>query len=124
MAQLKLTSEEWQEMFPQVHTDVAECAKATFIYMQQNVDLPVRWLCEQWHAAMMSMPEFSSEQAPYLLKHMGYIALTMQRIGLPEYPVFQRASAGMMKAFEKIMEVDLGMSSALASVQNDSGIVH
>lgn len=116
-----------KERFGDVGEHVALCGLVIGRGLQSD-DVVFRWMCEQWHGLMCALPQFTPDQARQVLITLGKIALTMQRIGVPEYPAFQAAAAGMIRAFESIIgpiqnEVPESVSS-IASTEGASKTVH
>lgn len=90
-----------------------ECAKVVTVYVNQTEDLPCRFLCEQWDAIMRNLTDFRTAQVPVVFKTLGYLALTMQRVGLQGFEAFQDAAAHMIKAYELIMSADVPFSAEI-----------
>lgn len=64
-----------------------------------------KWLISQWNASMMALPAVGEKGAiasKALLDHMGYIALTMGRIGFADVQPFTTAAALLLGKFEEI----------------------
>ena len=64
-----------------------------------------KWLIGQWNASMMALPTVSERgtgASKTLLDHMGYIALTMGRIGFTDVQPFTTVAALFLGKFEEI----------------------
>ena len=65
-----------------------------------------KWLIGQWNASMMALPAVSErgqEASKTLLDHMGYIAITMERIGFADVNPFRTAACILLAKFHEIM---------------------
>lgn len=110
------------EHFPNLRANAEQCGHLVASYCESSDDVVHRWLMEQWNNGMHTIRLVPLPMVVQTaLSNMGATALAMQRVGIPEFQVFQDTAADMMKGFSDCMAMDVADQSS-ETVPHDTTI--